>query len=504
MATSEPREVIDIPIIINGRCKYPSASDRLHQIDYENGLRVRIPAMGESDLEALKEERTAITAALSSVSTDEITQFLNEAGDQWMARRSEGRRIADKYAHQITGFPPEMLTADYETIGHFMVNRYHAYDQIAAEFGHERIFDEWIPNQMCYVRAFPRGLLLHYLVGNLPLAGMYSILRGIMSRNCSLAKLPSRDPLTVFAFAKAMIDVDPEHPVSRSLSIAYWPHGAKIEDECLRSVDSVCIWGGAAAVETLKRKIPANVPVAEYGPKWSASVIDLTRCDPEEAAYRLVEDVSFYDQEACFSTQRAFVLGPVEEFRSHLRKYFDHFAKRFPLVSGNRDALAHRSATLLQARYSGLEVDQGEHWAVVVIKDGEAGSLPHPLTRTLFLHPVASLSAVRSYLDQHTQTISLLPWEIASEHRDEWALAGANRLVELGWSRLPRAGFTHDGTHGMHPLVRLVSQERPRNDFGKYYLRPGNRKDWQRPYFLGDRWWSDPWWFLAGRDAVTG
>ena len=504
MAHNEPQEIIDMPLVINGRYKYAEATGEVHQIDYESGLRVRIPALAKADLAALNEERPAITEALSSVSTDEITQFLNEAGDQWMARRSEGRRIADKYAHQITGFAPEMLTADYETIGHFMVNRYHTYDQIAAEFGHERIFDEWIPSQMCYVRAFPRGLLLHYLVGNLPLAGMYSILRGIMSRNCNLAKLPSRDPVTVFGFIKAMIDIDPDHPVSRSLSVTYWPHGAGIEDGCLRSVDAVCVWGGTAAVEALKRKIPPNVPVAEYGPKWSASVIDLTRCDPEEAAYRLVEDVSFYDQEACFSTQRAFVRGPLDPFRSWLRKYFDHFGNRFPLLSANRDALAHRSATLLHARYSGLEVEQGEHWAIVVVNDSHAVQLPHPLTRTLFLQPVASLSEVRLYLDSHTQTLSLLPWDIAAEHRDAWALAGADRLVELGWSRLPRAGFTHDATHGMHPLVRLVSQERPRNDFGKYYMRPGDRKNWQRPYFLGERWWSDPWWFLAGRDAVTG
>lgn len=45
-----------------------------------------------------------------------------------------------------------------------------------------------------------------------------------------------------------------------------------------------------------KRAVRANIPVSEYGPRWSCSITDLTTCDPEAAAIRLVDDVSFYDQ----------------------------------------------------------------------------------------------------------------------------------------------------------------------------------------------------------------
>jgi long-chain-fatty-acyl-CoA reductase len=446
------RETLDIPMIINGRRIQAAERDRLHLLDYENGMRVRMPVMLPEDLDEIVKERPKIGRALARLTTDELTMW----------------------------------------------------DTIAAELGNERIFDEWIPRQMVYVRAFARGLLVQYLVGNLPLAGMYTVLRGIISRNVNVLKLPSRDPVTVLGLVESMLEIDPEHPVSRALSVVYWPHAARIGEACLRAADAVCVWGGADAVETVKRAVRANVPVSEYGPRWSASVIDLTRCDPDEAALRLVDDVGFYDQEACFNTQRAFVRGDVAEFRIHLRKYLDHFAKRFPLTS-NRDSLAHRSSTLAEARYLELDVDEGPDWAIVTIEEDKDPGLVHPLTRTIFLHHVSNFDTVSQYLNGHSQTISVMPWKLIDELRDELAMVGANRFVELGWSRLPRQGFTHDGVYGMHSLVRLVALERSRDDFGKYYIKPLETKTWSRPYILGERWWTDPWWTLVDRNvAETG
>jgi hypothetical protein len=45
----------------------------------------------------------------------------------------------------------------------------------------------------------------------------------------------------------------------------------------------------------------------------------------------------------------------------------------------------------------------------------------------------------------------------------------------------------------MHPMVRLVAVERSRDQFGKYYPRPENYRDWQRDYFAGEQWWAPPW-----------
>lgn len=488
-------ETLDLPMIINGRVIRTEDRERLHVLAYENGLAVRIPVMEPGDLARIQDERRDVARALVRLSTDEVTRFLGKCGDRFLARATEGSRLAHAYGHQITGFPAGFLHADYATIGNFMVNRHHLWDTIEAELGSERIFDEWIARQQCFVRAVPRGLLVQYLVGNLPVAGMYTVLRGIITRNVNVLKLPSRDPVTVLGMALSITEVDPEHPISRSLSAVYWPHNAEIGDRCLAVADAVCVWGGGDAVEAVKRKVRANVPVSEYGPRWSTSIIDLTACDSDEAAVRLVEDVGFYDQEACFNTQRVFVKGDTDVFRKQLASHFDAFAARFPLTS-NRDALAHRSATLAEARYLGLEVDEGRDWAIVVMpRDRRGLDLVHPLGRTVFLQPTDDLADAAASLNEYSQTVSVLPWSLTVSLRDELAWAGACRIAELGWSRHPRQGFSHDGIYGLHPLIRLVVVERDRQDFGKYYQAPHDPANWVRQFVLGQRWWTPPWWW---------
>jgi long-chain-fatty-acyl-CoA reductase len=311
--------------------------------------------------------------------------------------------------------------------------------------------------------------VLHYLVGNLPLASMASLLRGILTRNRNLAKLPVRDPVSPIAFIEAMQRLDPSHPITRSMSAAYWPHDDAIEEPCLDMIDAACIWGGADAVTAIKRKIPAGVPIAEYGPRWSASVIDLDRVDPFEAACRLVSDAAYYDQETCLSAQRAFVVGYTPAFRDELSKALELFARRYPMQSANRDALALRSATLLEAVCVGLEVHTTDDSAIVVTDD-PAAAPPHPLARTLYVHPVTDAEGITRHFDRRVQTLGVFPWELSLEHRDAWVGAGADRIVELGMARHPRPGFTHDGTRALQPLVRVACVERPTSHMGKYAL----------------------------------
>src|SRR5262249_39264667 len=147
--------------------------------------------------------------------------------------------------------------------------------------------------------------------------------------------------------------------------------------------------------------------------------------DPDEAAYRLVEDACFYDQEACFNTQHVFVRGDVTAFAERLTGHLDRFAARYPMPGTNRDALAHRQRTVLEPEYVGLSTCSAPDWAVIVVDVAEPST--HPLTRTLLLHPVRSWDEVAPRLDHRSQTLSVFPWELTHRYRDEWAAAGADR-----------------------------------------------------------------------------
>lgn len=467
-------ESIDLPKIINGKQYYPTKNGDVIKLSFESGFEVRMPKVTPEDLKSIKDLGPKLSRELQSLTISDIATFLNHVGSLWDEFKLEGRRMANKYAPILTQFSDIVIEGDYKTMGDFMMQRFHVYDQVASEFGNERIFDEWIPNQMSYVRAFPRGLVLHYLVGNLPLASIYSLLRGIITKNRNFAKLPSRDPVTPIGFVQSIIETNPDHPITHSLSLGYWSQSDPISKKFINSADAVCIWGGHSAVKAIKKQVPVNVPIAEFGPRWSASAIDLNHCDHEKAAFRLIEDCAYYDQEACLNTQRAYVKGNIDSFIKQLKKYFETFSKNVPFMNTNRDILAHRSIALLEALYSGCSVEQGNDWAIITLDANDHNMVSHPFTRTLFLHKVDNLKTISKYFSRDNQTLSVYPWSLIQEYRDEWAMSGICRFVELGWSRIFRSGFTHDGVHGMHSLVRLVCIERPWSDMGRYYSRRPN------------------------------
>src|SRR5262249_47225798 len=158
-----------------------------------------------------------------------------------------------------------------------------------------------------YVRAQPKGRVLHVLVGNVPLAGLFTLVRSVLTKNVTVAKLPSRDMVSSLFFALGFRDVDPAHPITRSISAVYWPGGSELEQTFIDAADLVCAWGQKEAMESIKRKLRCGTDFLEFGPKRSLLLVGQPIEDVDDVAMRAAYDVSVYDQEACFSAQRVFV-----------------------------------------------------------------------------------------------------------------------------------------------------------------------------------------------------
>ena len=105
--------------------------------------------------------------------------------------------------------------------------------------------------------------------------------------------------------------------------------------------------------------------------------------------------------------------------------------------------------------------------------------LDHPLTRTLFIHPVQDLEQTGKYFNKHTQTVCVFPWSIAAEHRDTWCLRGVDRIADLGLSRHPTPGFTHDGMRWLNQMVRMGCVDKPLTKLYKHNrLNSSSMKEW--------------------------
>jgi Acyl-CoA reductase (LuxC) len=62
----------------------------------------------------------------------------------------------------------------------------------------------------------------HIIAGNIPIVATLTTMRTAVARNDAIVKLPSNDPLTAIAIARTMIEMAPDHPVTRHFSVGYW------------------------------------------------------------------------------------------------------------------------------------------------------------------------------------------------------------------------------------------------------------------------------------------
>ena len=462
-----PDGQIDLPVVIQGRLLGPADAPRCHTLEYGSGVTVRLPALDREHIEDVTRSRAALLEELGRLTIHDVTTLFAEVGSRWLDPSYPIRRQAEERAALLTGYARRMITLDYNFLGYILRQRPYVYDYIESELGNERIMDEWCRVKACWVRAFPIGVVLHSMVGNVPMANAFTLLWACMTRNISIAKVPARDPVTPLALAQAFVNVAPDHPITRGLTVGYWGHDSKLSTAACEAANVVLAWGGANAVKQLKHKAPAGVPVIEFGPKWSLAVVDLDRCDPEMAAWRMAADVVFYDQEACLSPQRLFVKGDSRRFIERLKHYIDRAGQHIPKECKNPDALAHVALTRLEADFRGWTMHQGAGWTVIEVDD-PSSVVEHPLGRTLFVHPVEDLGEIKRYLNVNAQTMCVEPWELAIEHRDDWGLAGVDRIVELGMSRRPQYGYAHDGIRPLTRLVHWVTVEAGVADFYRY------------------------------------
>ncbi|MFN8074465.1 MAG: acyl-CoA reductase [Kineosporiaceae bacterium] len=461
-----PTRVIDVPLVVCGRVREVGevAPEDVIEVPYSGGVVVRMPRLTEADVDAVCAHREL----LHDVPLGEVTRYLSAVGPRWMDADDPGMaRTVDEVA-AVTGYSRPMIERDYRIIGDYLTFRNNFYDLLDAELGDHRVTEEWKRNQVSLVRAYPRGRALHVLVGNVPMAGVYSVVRSVLTRNQTIAKLPARDLVTTSAFARALIEANPAgHPLSRSLTVAYWRRDDPLYDRLLHASDLVCAWGAGASLGALKARVPHTVPYLEFGPKRSFSVVWADEIEPDAAALRLAHDISVYDQEACFSPQQVFVIGDHRALVEALCARLDQQAEFLPRGRSTADVDSHVLRARLTGRYRGWEVREGRDWTVMVSDDGST-LLDHPLNRTVVVHPIADVGEVVGAVDDETQTVAVLPHARAVTVADVVAPRGAVRICEGGLVSHFRQGFTHDGGYPLRQFVRLVSVDESAEYVHKY------------------------------------
>jgi long-chain-fatty-acyl-CoA reductase len=465
---SPPLQPIDLPIVIDGRAIWPTEGRDTFTLAYDSGVRLLMPRPTEEELAAM---RGANKYILHDLNIQEIISFLSRVGAFWgldnLAHPLYLRAVNLLCA--INGYSRKMAQREMNITSAVLSLPGAWHDLLDAELGSRFYLEDWLHRHDALIHAQPIGNILHVLVGNVPVSGVMSIVRGCITKNRTIAKLAKRDPVTTLFFILSCLEIDPNHPVSRSLTAMYWPAGDDLEQQIIDQADVVCAWGGAEAMRQIKAKARPGVDVLEFGPKTSVALIGAESADSARVALDLAHDVSLYDQEACFSPQIVFVEGDHQAFANHLRDGLYKYSTLLAKGQTVPDVHAHVWRSRLEAHYNQNDMlcSPDTEWTIITVRTMDEIN-EHPLSRCIYVFPIATLQDCLPHITPNTQTIAMSPWNRNPEIRDAATLRGATKITEVGLVEAFRVGTTHDGIFPLSRLVRWACIEKGADYWGKY------------------------------------
>lgn len=459
---SEAR-VDSAPFFIRG--KVVEGADQIHR-SRDLGVDFATPAL---DLNALVHPRTELPPLLNTP-VAEIIDFLAEAG----------QRLADKSNPYVEACIDRMAKVSLQprTAVEFMVrtaadylDKRSLWELVEQNFPNPKALDEWVPHtdhqgRRSYIRAFPPRLI-HVLPGNAPGQGIRSIAQSALVKAVNVFKMASADPFSTVAFLRTMADIDPEHPVVRSMSAIYWRGGDDHVERVLyrpQYFDKLVAWGGGDAINNVMKYIGPGFQLVSFDPKTSISMVGREAFASEaamvEAATLNASDVAMANQEACVCSRFTFIEATPEQADRYCKVLAEQIR-----IDRMGEGTPRPLEMDLKEQIETLRM-MDEDYAVFGALDGRGVAIRsdepvdfHPLRKTSNVVCVPSLMEAIKYVNVATQTVGVYPFHRMPELRDHLASGGAQRVVRLGEAGPSAIGNPHDAMYPLHRFVHWMANE---------------------------------------------
>ena len=313
---------------------------------------------------------------------------------------------------------------------------------------------------------------VHAVAGNGPSVSIHTFVQNALIRGYALVKLPSNELGLCVAVARTAIEMDPDHPISKSFSCAYWRGGdTQVESKIYnpRHFEKIAAWGGFASLKHIAGYIRPGLELVAFDPKISRAILGPETLQSDaamrEAAIRLAADVGYNNQNSCASCRVAYVVSDGSAASTEALERFGHYVydEMQALPAGLSSPALHPDAKLA-AQVDGLAMLDDEfrviggdrRGSVIVSLNGEQVDFADDLKdRTLNIVPVADYTEIYRYITRDVQSVGVYPEYVRDEVRTPLALRGAQRITSLGYmNQVDAATNPHDG---MEPLRRLTT-----------------------------------------------
>jgi hypothetical protein len=433
----------------------------------------------ERYLDRIATESPAILTDLYSISFDDIVGYLAELGRRLDLDTNAFWREAFEVSCGSSNLSRSVLESVYRTSPRVFAPE--AVRQIAETRIGIRFLEGWVRTDLHKGRAVEVRAVgsrsAHIIAGNVPVVAVGSLLRSAITRNDSIVKVPSNDPLTMGAIARTMIAMAPTHPLTRHLTVAYWKGGdERIEQRIYhpRHIEKLVAWGGLASIKHVAKYIQPGIDLITLDPKASTTLIGKEALTDDatmrEVARRTAADLGGWDQEACVNARIMFLESGSHAAGVALANRFGEYLfqemQRLPRtisagpVHFNPTLKAEIQSILHQEDFYKVFTDRTQierTGAIIVSQSGEQVDFPQLLYgRVGNVVPIDSIDEAMNYFSGATQTVGVYPDELRRRLRDRGALMGGQNFVPVGYAIASSMVGPQDGIEPERRMCRWV------------------------------------------------
>jgi len=389
----------------------------------------------EQIIYSLKQEQTW----LRNQPIDALIGLIGQAASKWAEAKGELASLKDNGL----GFLANWCSAEHlnriSTIG-LRGNRFHSEQYLSLQGSRKE-----------FIKANQRGLVCHWLAGNVQVLGMFALVQSILTKNVNLLKISSRDDGVFIKLLSAFKDIDfitrggyriTGNDLLKTISIVYFEHTNTDSGKLMSKSANVRIaWGGREAVETVA-SYPKNYDTEDiiFGPKISFSVIANDVLVDDRAAKKLARkvavDSSIFDQTGCASPHNLYIeeggaISPLK-FTEYLSTAMAKVALQIP----KGETSVEQISSIHSIR--GLYDFKGRVWGSsdstwTVLFDEEKFLSPPVYSRVITVHSVIHINEALAFVTDDIQTIGIAATGAKGlQFAERAAAAGVMRCPDLG------------------------------------------------------------------------
>ena len=333
---------------------------------------------------------------------------------------------------------------------------------------------ELFPNSNRHMlKANPKGLVCHWLAGNVQILGIFALVQSILSKNVNLLRVSSNDEgvfNSLLSTFKGKKYTTPDgytikgDDLLKTIAVIYYPHDVLSLGKIMSEEADVRIaWGGNEAISTVA-DFPSKIGAESifFGPKLSFAVISSEALDSVESAKKIAKrlsvDISVFDQTGCASPHNLYIENKgkvsVDEFINLLDDEMKKTEKRIPKSKMSVEQISQIHSIRGVYDFKGKVIGPNSMSYTLLKDDANSLEICSPVySRVMFIHSVESIFDCLKNVNNGIQTIGLAASGKKAEiFAEKASLLGVERFPKIG--RMLNFEMPWDGVFLLDRLVR--------------------------------------------------